>query len=137
MDRTCESFCKGKRVYAMLERFRGSGKQVLVLASHSHYVEPNAYDTPELQGHVLPGWIIGTAGAEQYRLDIRYGYLLVEVKPDGTLSASFEQVTRDSPPLVTGEGGTQLTNYCFEKNKKLADPNEKHVTAKDCSCDLN
>jgi hypothetical protein len=137
MDKTCESFCNGKRAYAMLEHFQASGKQVLVLASHSHYVEPNAYDTLELKDHVLPGWIIGTAGAEQYRLDIKYGYLLVEVKPDGTLNASFQQVNRDSPPLLPGEGGTQLANYCFEKNKKLPDPNEKHVTAKDCSCDLH
>ena len=137
MDKTCESFCNGKRAYGMLERVRARGKQVLVLASHSHYVEPNAYDTPELKGHVLPGWIIGTAGAEQYRLDIKYGYLLVEVKPDGTLSPSFQPVNRDSPPLVPGEGGTQLTRYCFEKNKRLPDPNEKHVTGKDCSCDKN
>lgn len=137
MDKTCESFCNGKRAYEMLERVQSKGKQVLVLASHSHYVEPNAYDTPEHRDHVLPGWIIGTAGAEQYRLDIKYGYLLVEVKPDGTMGASFQQVNRDSPPLVTGEGGTQLTDYCFEKNKKLPDPNEKHVTAKDCSCDMN
>jgi len=137
MDKSCESFCNGKRAYAMLERVQSNGKQVLVLASHSHYVEPNAYNTPEHKGHVLAGWIIGTAGAEQYRLDIKYGYLLVEVKADGTLGASFQQVNRDSPPLVTGEAGLQLTNYCFEKNKKLPDPNEKHVTAKDCSCDIH
>ena len=137
MDKTCESLCNGKRAYAMIERFQAGGKHVLVLASHSHYVEPNAYDTPELQGHVLPGWIIGTAGAEQYRLDIKYGYLLVEVKPDGALDASFQEVTRDSPPLVPGEGGAQLTNYCFEKNKKLADPNEKHMTGPDCTCGIN
>ena len=137
MDRTCESFCNGKRAYEMLERVQSKGKQVLVLASHSHYVEPNAYHTPEHAGHVLTGWIIGTAGAEQYRLNIKYGYLLVEVKPDGTMSASFEEVSRTSPPLIPGEGGTQLTDYCFEKNKRLPDPNEKHVTAKDCSCDKN
>jgi hypothetical protein len=83
---------------------------------------------------VLPGWIVGTAGAEQYRLEIKYGYLLVEVKQDGTMIASFREVTRTSPPMIPGEGGTQLTNYCFEQNKKLPDPNEKHVTAKDCTC---
>jgi hypothetical protein len=137
MDKTCESFCNGKRAYAMLERIQSKGKQVLVLASHSHYVEPNSYNTPELQGHVLPGWIIGTAGAEQYRLEIKYGYLLVEVRPDGTTNATFEQVYRDSQPLAPGEADSPLTNYCFEKNKKLPDPNEKHVTAKDCSCGLN
>jgi Calcineurin-like phosphoesterase len=137
MDKTCESFCNGKRAYAMLEHVQAKGKQVLVLASHSHYVEPNAYGTPEHSGHVLAGWIVGTAGAEQYRLDIKYGYLLVEIKTDGTMSASFQQVTRESPPLVPGEAGAQITNYCFEKNKRLPDPNEKHVTAKDCSCALH
>jgi hypothetical protein len=129
MDRSCESFCSGKQAYAMLERLHSAGKNVLALASHSHYVEPNAYNTPQLKGHELPGWIIGTAGAEQYKLEIRYGYLLVEVKPDGTVHASFEEVKREA-----GDPATPLFDYCFEKNKKLPDPNEKHVTAKDCTC---
>jgi hypothetical protein len=137
MDKTCESFCNGKRAYALFEQAKAKGKQVLVLASHSHYVEPNAYNTPQHAGHVLDGWIIGTAGAEQYRLDIKYGYLLVEVKADGTLNASFQQLNRDSPPLVTGTGSAEITDYCFDKNKKLPDPNEKHVTAGDCSCSTN
>jgi hypothetical protein len=51
------------------------GKKVYVMASHSHYFEEYIYDTPEHGGHGLPGWIIGTAGAEQYRADILYGYL--------------------------------------------------------------
>jgi Calcineurin-like phosphoesterase len=132
MDRSCESFCGGKQAYAMLEHLHSAGKNVLVLASHSHYVEPNAYNTSQLKGHELPGWIIGTAGAEQYRLDIKYGYLLVEVKPDGTVHASFEEVKRDS-----ADPATPLFDYCFEKNKKLPDPNEKHVTAKDCTCQIH
>lgn len=136
MDKTCASFCSGKLVYAMLERVQSNGKQVLVLASHSHYVEPRAYNTPEHAGHVLPGWIVGTAGAEQYRADIRYGYLLIEVKPDGTVGTSFEEVTSSSLPLATGPGAEKLTDYCFAQNKRLPDPEnpEKYMTAQDCPC---
>jgi hypothetical protein len=67
------------------------GKKVYILASHSHFFEEYIYDTPEHGGHGLPGWIIGTAGAEQYRPDIRYGYLLVEVTPDGVIHNSFKK----------------------------------------------
>jgi len=44
-----------------------------VLASHSHFYLENAYNTSYWNdsrhgGVVLPGWIVGTAGAVRYKL---------------------------------------------------------------------
>ena len=118
MDKNCNSFCNGRRAYERLRITQSKGKKVYVMASHSHYFEEYVYDTPEHGGHGLPGWIIGTAGAEQYRQDIRYGYLLVEVTPDGLIHNSFKEVYRDSLPA----GPEALTRYCFEQNKPAPSP---------------
>ena len=136
MDESCPATCTGLKAYALLEQAQNlSGppakrKNVYVLASHSHFFEENIYNTPQHQGHVLPGWIIGTAGAEQYKPTIRYGYMLVEVKSDGTIGTSFVDVDRNSPPLLTGDAGDKLTSYCFEANKKP--PTSQ--AAKNCHC---
>jgi len=128
MDKTCESLCHGYQAYGYISAFKKSGKPVLVLASHSHYVEANIYDTPEHANDVLPGWIIGTAGAEQYRSQIKYGYLLVEVRSDGRLNPSFQEVKADPAEQ------SSITKYCFEKNNKDPDPNEKYFTKNQCGC---
>jgi hypothetical protein len=146
MDRTCASFCNGKRAYDRLGVTQSRGKKVYLMASHSHYFEEYVYDTPEHNGHGLRGWIIGTAGAEQYRPEIRYGYLLVEVSSDGTIRSSFERVYSDNSP----KGPEALARYCFEQNKRppkmavtsaaqgaksTAEPKtERYKTAADCSC---
>jgi hypothetical protein len=36
-----------------------------LLASHSHYYMKDIYNTPHWKGMVLPGWIVGTAGARR------------------------------------------------------------------------
>jgi hypothetical protein len=128
MDKTCESLCHGYQAYAYISDFKKSGKPVLVLASHSHYIESNIYDTPEHTNDVLSGWIIGTAGAEQYRSQIRYGYLLVEVKSNGQFNPSFQEVKADPADQ------SSITKYCFEKNNKEPDPNEKYFTKNQCAC---
>jgi len=130
MDRNCASFCAGKRAYERLRITQSKGKKVYVLASHSHYFEEYIYDTPEHGGHGLPGWIIGTAGAEQYRPEIKYGYLLVEVTSDGTIHNSFQRVYSDSVPV----GPEGLTKYCFEQNKRTSTPTEVFKTKADCAC---
>jgi hypothetical protein len=129
MDKTCTSFCAGKRAYDRLGVTQSKGKKVYVMASHSHYFEEYVYDTPEHNGHGLRGWIIGTAGAEQYRSEIRYGYLLVEVSSDGAIHASFERVYSDSSP----KGQEALTHYCFEQNKRPP-KTEDYKTAATCPC---
>jgi hypothetical protein len=132
MDRNCASFCSGKRAYNRLGVTQSRGKKIYILASHSHYFEEYVYDTPEHNYHGLRGWIIGTAGAEQYRPEIRYGYLLVGVSSDGTVRASFERVYRDSLP---NEGAQALVNYCFDQNKRLpSTQTEEYKTASDCHC---
>jgi len=122
MDESCPATCSGLKAYALLEQAQNLAgskrKNVYVLASHSHFFEENIYNTPQHQGHVLPGWIIGTAGAEQYKPTIRYGYMLVEIKSDGTVGTSFVDVDRNSPPTISGDAGEKLTNYCFQLNKK-------------------
>jgi hypothetical protein len=137
MDATCQGLCSGQQVYDLLYRAQNltgpveKRKHVYVFASHSHTFLSNVFDTPEHQGQVLPGWIIGTAGAEQYRSEIHYGYLEVEVLADGTISPRFREVTRESPPLATGPGAGTLTDFCFEANKREThDPPPK----KDCVC---
>jgi hypothetical protein len=124
MDETCAGLCTGLKAYDLLDKAQNLNgppskrKHIYVLASHSHFFEKEIYSTPEHQGHVLPGWIVGTAGAEQYKPAIRYGYMLVEVKPDGAIGTSFVEVDRTSPPVPTGDWAEKLTTYCFNENKK-------------------
>jgi len=122
MDTTCQGLCSGQQVYDMLYRAQGLGgaaearKHVYLLASHAHEFVADVYDTPEHQGQVIPGWIIGTAGAVQSAETIRYGYLRVAVAPDGTITPTFVEVTRDSPPADAADAA--LATFCFEKNRR-------------------
>lgn len=126
MDASCDGLCTGKRVYRMLYKMYKPAqpgvqpKQVYVLASHSHYFQKDAFNTTRhiKDDDVLPGWIIGTAGAEQYQDTIKYGYAQIAVHPDGTIKLDFVEVGRDSPPLLKDPGITELTSFCFERNKK-------------------
>jgi len=117
MDNTCSSFCSGVKAYDLLAKVRSQGKNIYVFASHSHYFEEDIYNSTEHQGNVIPGWIIGTAGAEQYRQQIRYGYLLVRVEPNGTIVTSFKDVGRNTSSVVPEES-PQLLDYCFERNRE-------------------
>lgn len=136
MDATCQGLCSGEQAYDLLYRAqRLHGKKVYVFASHSHLFVPDVFDgQPEHTGQVLPGWVVGTAGAEQYREDsdaIQYGYALATVHPDGTLDVAFREVKRDSPPLADGTGAEQLTKFCFEQNKR---PSHDSVFKGSCAC---
>ena len=138
MDSTCQGRCTGQQVYDMLYRAQNiegpaaERKKVYVFASHQHYFRENVFDTPEHRGQVLPGWIVGTAGAQQYESPIRYGYLEVEVRPDGTLVPTFRQVTRESLPLATGPGAENLTRFCFTDNLRSGAPREPAPL--ECAC---
>ena len=131
MDDSPQQQQTGHKVYSQLVAFRKStGKNVYVLASHSHFVLNNVYGTAcdEKEG-VLPGWIIGSAGAVRYRLpkdhavatvaltDV-YGYLLATVAPDGTISFEFRQVNEaDVPASVVQEFSREQVDWCFAENK--------------------
>ena len=121
----------GRNVYAQLVAFRRStGKNVYVLSSHSHFVMNNIYETAcHPKGEVLPGWIVGSAGAVRYRLpqdhaaatiamtDV-YGYLLATVAPDGTMTFEFKDVKQpDVPASVVKEFSREQVEWCFAQNK--------------------
>jgi hypothetical protein len=89
----------GRCVYKSLVKLQKEGhKRVYVLSSHSHFYMPDIYNTEfwhanqSTKGTILPGWIVGTAGAVRLRLpenapkDARtdvYGYLLATVNAGG------------------------------------------------------
>jgi hypothetical protein len=59
----------GHQVYGWQLGFKQrSKKPVYVLASHSHFYMEGIFNTEYWRAHggVLPGWIVGTAGAERY-----------------------------------------------------------------------
>ena len=124
----------GRQVYAQLLELRAS-KPVYVLASHSHFVMEGIFDTAYLRAHggVLPGWIIGTAGAIRYALppDVPqgrlarahvYGYLLATVHPPGVhdrdpIEFEFREVTESAVPrAVADRFGGALVGQCYEQN---------------------
>jgi len=137
MDATCAGLCSGQQAYDLLFRAQNLAgppdkrKHVYVFASHAHYFLENIYDTPEHRGQVLPGWVIGTAGAEQYRGTIAYGYTRVEVRADGTLAVRFREVGAGTPPLASGPGAKELTDFCFHVNKR---PPGDDAFRGDCAC---
>jgi hypothetical protein len=120
----------GRKVYQDLVDFRArSGKEVQVLASHSHFVLAQPYATScRKADDVLPGWVVGTGGAVRYRLpkehasspfaktDV-YGYLLATVTPEGHITFSFHEV--DEPDVVPADVdryGKDAVHACFAGN---------------------
>ncbi len=84
---------------------RASKKPVYILASHSHFYMANIFNTAANRARdgVLPGWIVGTAGAERYALPPDageasaaetnvYGYVVATVEPGGSDPIHFEFV---------------------------------------------
>lgn len=121
----------GRRVYKdLLEFKKQSGKEVQVLASHSHFLMSNVYNTschkPE---EVLSGWIVGTAGAIRYRLPAEhaaariaqtdvYGYLLGSVDPEGHVTFAFHEVTPSDVDAATKTRyGADQVDKCFTGNR--------------------
>ncbi len=132
MNESAQGERSGRRVYNDLVAFREkTGKRVYVLASHSHFVMSDVYQTACHAGgrDVLPGWIVGTAGAVRYRLpadrghaviahtDV-YGYLLGRVSPEGEIRFEFKEVQQaDTPPATVERYGQAQVRACFEGNK--------------------
>jgi len=127
----------GRRVYEMLLKLQNDDhKLVYVLASHSHYFMDGTFNTKYWREHggVLPGWIIGTAGAQRYPLppeshDAKeaktnvYGYLLGTVNPSGepagTIKFKFEEIKQgDIPDNVVDRFTKQTVHECFAGNRR-------------------
>lgn len=136
MSDTPQGEVSGRRVYTDLLKARNSGKKVYVLASHSHFYIANVYDSDYWKSHggVLPGWIVGTAGAFRYRLpptagqadaaltDV-YGYLLGTVHPDGNVDFAFRQIKRtDIPQSVRARYTPDVIDECFNGNSETQHP---------------
>ena len=123
----------GRRVYKDLLRFnRETGKHVYILASHSHFFMSGIFASDQQSnGRVLPGWIVGTAGAMRYALPATasqakearqkiYGYLLATAHDDGSIDFAFQEIQRgDIPDSVVSRYTPEFVDYCFTHN---ADP---------------
>ena len=123
----------GERVYLQLVDAQRHGKRVYVLASHSHYYLANAFDTahwrdPANGGVVLPGWVVGTAGAERYALpegvvqgtDARehtYGYLLATVSKAGDVRFAFRELSDgDLQAARSSDYTAEFVSFCVAQN---------------------
>jgi hypothetical protein len=144
MNESAQMERSGRRIYQDLLAFRTkTNKYVYVLASHSHFLIEDVYNDachprPET---LLPGWIIGTAGAIRYRLPANvagakqartdvYGYLLGTVQPSGEIHFAFKEVQPgDIPPQVREHYGSKQVQACFEENKSTYAPAGPNCTA--------
>jgi hypothetical protein len=119
----------GTRVYHMLLDFKAkTHKPVLLISSHQHLYMPNAYDTSywRQNGGVLPGWIVGSAGAHRYALPASapegsktkiYGYLLGEVDKQGNVQLSYREVHKEQvPPEVRARYAASFIDWCWDEN---------------------
>lgn len=132
MSDTPQGEQSGRRVYAGLLKVRSGGKKVFVLASHSHFYIANIFNSEYWKEHggILPGWIVGTAGAFRYKLpstasqadaaltDV-YGYLLGTVHPGGKVDFAFQQIKRtDVPQAVKDRYAPEVIDECFSGNSE-------------------
>jgi hypothetical protein len=97
----------GELVYSWLFDARAAGKHVYILASHSHFYSPHIFNTPYWNQHssnVLPGIIIGSAGAHRYQLPRDadqasraniYGYLQGTVQADGSIDFVLHELSEN------------------------------------------
>lgn len=133
MSETSQGEASGRRVYAdLLDAQNTAHKKVYVLASHSHFFMDGVYNTNywRSNGGVLPGWIVGTAGAVRYTLPANagdataaktnvYGYLLGSVNPHRTIDFHFQEIEeKDVPPEVVTRFGQKLVHDCFAANRQ-------------------
>ena len=96
----------GEQVYGWFYSAQAAGKHVYLIASHSHYYSPNVFKTSfwSQQNKVVPGWIIGLAGAHRYvlppaadkqsRVDT-YGYLQGTVQADGSIAFALQELSEN------------------------------------------
>lgn len=148
MAESKEGIESGRCVYKSLAKMQSEAhKRVYVLASHSHFYMPDIYDTDfwrsnqTTKGLVLPGWIVGTAGAIRHRLpnnspkeartDV-YGYLLATVNAGGkagVIDFAFKEIHKTSgagedfiPDEVKKMFSPQAQQYCLDGNSDMTPP---------------
>jgi hypothetical protein len=135
MNDSAQGTVSGRNVYQQLLELQKK-KKVYVLASHAHFYMDNVYNTKcrrDRKEEVLPGWIVGTAGAAWYELpkDVSgstqqfahiYGYLLGTVSPDGTIQFAFKQLSEDDAKAATKGYSDALFDKCFMNNSSNYTP---------------
>ena len=127
----------GDEVYHWLLNFKSSSKKpVYILASHSHFYMAGIFDTDYWHAHggVLPGWIIGSAGAVRYPLPADaakakaaethvYGYLTgsVTASKDDPVHFAFHKLKEsDVPPDVVKRFTPEFVHECWVDNPPLS-----------------
>ncbi len=122
----------GREVYqALLHARDASRKRVYLLASHSHFYMEDVYGTDTWKDKVLPGWIVGTAGAVRYKLPPGaeapgrvakqgiYGYMTATVGDDGAIAFQFTETTMEDLLRVNqGKQPEALVRWCYSENKQ-------------------
>jgi len=123
----------GRRAYSdLLKLQQATKKNIYLLASHSHFFMEGIFNTDYRRTHggVLPGWIIGTAGAVRYVLPSNasdakaaktnvYGYLLATVNSDRTIDFRFHELEeKDIPPEVVNRFSQDFVHLCFIANRQ-------------------
>ena len=132
----------GRAVYrALAHAQQVAHKNVYVLASHSHYFLENIYNTsywndPKNGRVVLPGWIVGTAGAVRYKLPLDlppdtahgqyvsraehvYGYMNGTVAADGTITFAFHELDEKALQQTRSKDYTQeFVSQCVRDNPR-------------------
>jgi hypothetical protein len=121
----------GREAYEALWNAQNAAhKRVYVIASHSHFYMDNIFETADWKDKVLPGWIIGTAGAQRYKLPPGttpaqhaqtnvYGYMIATVTPAGAVSFAFQELSLDDIRAINGSAYPEpLVRWCYENNKQ-------------------
>ena len=145
MNESGEGERSGVAVYhRLLDLQNVSQKHVYLLASHSHLFMDGIFNTNYWlkNGGVLPGWIIGTAGAQRHRLpknsgDAKasaenfYGYLLATVHPDGAIDFAFKEVKEDDIPDDVRKAYSKdwIHKACYVENARKDVPEGKAYCA--------
>jgi hypothetical protein len=133
MDESEGGAVTGLRVYNdLLQVQKQNHKQIYVLASHSHYFMDGTFNTDYWQSRdaVLPGWIIGTAGAVRYKLPPDsgrakaaltnvYGYLLATVDAKDRIQFDFQRLDEPGiPAAIAARYTPQFVHWCFAENSE-------------------
>jgi len=135
MNQGADKGMSGRIVYKQLLALKKqTGKPVYLLASHSHYFLSDIYNTGSWQGNggVLPGWIVGTAGAQFFAVppavkgftsyaENQYGYVLVTVNSSKTsrdpLQLTFIPIKQvELGPDIVNKFGVDAVHFCFSQN---------------------
>jgi hypothetical protein len=131
MSQAAAGVDSGRRVYQdLLKVVRDGHKRVYVLASHSHFYMTNIFNTEYASSHggVLPGFIVGTAGAQRYVLPPKakdagvaqtnvYGYMLATVHPDGMIDFQYQKLEeKDVPSAIVNRYKKDFVHWCWVEN---------------------